>query len=69
MPGSWRGLYHTDLQPGAALQNTAAGNCDSPGHAGGLVSERRRSAEHPVEMPPVGDAFQLVLTGIFELQP
>jgi hypothetical protein len=23
MPGSWRGLYHTDLQPGAALQKTA----------------------------------------------
>jgi hypothetical protein len=23
MPGSWRGRYHTDRQPGAALQNTA----------------------------------------------
>jgi len=35
----------------------------------GLRHKRCRSAEHLVEMPPVGDAFQFVLAGVFELEP
>jgi hypothetical protein len=30
-PGSWRGRYHTDRQPGAALQNTAICPAGAPG--------------------------------------
>src|SRR5438270_5055392 len=41
----------------------------APSHAAGLVSRHRRSAEHAVEAPLVGDAFQLVLPGVFELEP
>ena len=41
----------------------------APWHVEGFVSKRRRSAKHPVEMPPVGDALQFVFAGVFELQP
>jgi hypothetical protein len=35
MPGSWRGRYHTDRQPGAALQNTAICPAGPPARSGG----------------------------------
>jgi hypothetical protein len=52
LPGSWRGRYHTDRQPGAALQNAAMCPAGPPARSCAARAGAQSHSTHDTVMRP-----------------